>query len=128
MLSSDLATLYGVDAKVLNQAVGRNLVRFPKDFMFQLNSKELENKMGWRKLPFVFTEQGAAMLSGVLNSKIAIAVNIQIIRIFIKMRETALVQDKILVKLTEIEKVILNHDNKINKGEEDIRVVFKVLK
>ncbi|GMQ83062.1 MAG: ORF6N domain-containing protein [Rhodothermia bacterium] len=99
MLDQDLAKLYGVETRTLNQAVNRNSDRFPEDFMFRLSKKELDNwrsqivmsnptaKMGLRRSPYAFAEQGVAMLSSVLRSKRAIQVNIQIIRIFIKFRE-----------------------------------------
>lgn len=96
MLDVDLADLYQVQTKVLNQQVKRHLKRFPEDFMFQLSVTEFENLKsqfvtsswgGTRKLPFVFTEQGVAMLSGILNSDRAISVNIQIMRIFTKIRQ-----------------------------------------
>ena len=96
MLDKDLASLYGVSTGNLNKAVKRNLKRFPDDFMFRLTDNELENLKfqfgtsswgGTRSLPFAFTEQGVAMLSGVLNSDRAILVNIQIMRIFTKVRE-----------------------------------------
>ncbi len=97
MLDSDLALLYGVETKVLNQQVKRNLKRFPPDFMFQLTSEEfniLKSQIasskfgsgGKQKLPLVFTENGVAMLSGILNSDRAINVNISIMRIFTKLR------------------------------------------
>ncbi len=121
MLDRDLAELYGVETKVLNQAVKRNAERFPKDFMFQLSKTEFENwksqivtsnsdRMGLRKLPYAFTEQGVSMLSGVLNSAIAIQVHIQIIRVFTKMKEMLLTNKDILLKLEQIEK-----DVKTNK-------------
>lgn len=98
MLDFDLANLYGVETRVLNQAVRRNIERFPEDFMFQLTDEELKNwksqivisnsiKMGLRKLPYAFTEQGVAMLSGVLRSPIAIEVNIRIMRTFVVVRQ-----------------------------------------
>jgi hypothetical protein len=96
MLDSDLAELYGVETKVLNQAVKRNLERFPADFMYQLTLQEVRNLKsqivtssygGKRKRPFVFTEQGIAMLSSVLRSEQAIKVNIQIMRAFVKIRD-----------------------------------------
>ena len=96
MLDRDLAKLYGVETKVLNQAVKRNIKRFPEDFMFQLTSEEytvLKSQIvtsswgGTRKLPFAFTEQGLAMLSGLLNSNIAINVNITIMRTFVSIRK-----------------------------------------
>ena len=101
LLDSDLAELYGVSTKVLKQAVRRNIDRFPEDFLFELTSKEWKNLRsqfvtsslagqkswgGQRHTPFAFTEQGVAMLSSVLNSSQAVAVNIQIMRVFVKMR------------------------------------------
>ena len=96
MLDRDLAKLYQVETRTLNQAVKRNMKRFPEDFMFQLNSEEYEILMsqfvisswgGTRKLPYAFTEQGLAMLSGLLNSDIAINVNIAIMRTFVSIRK-----------------------------------------
>ena len=96
MLDRDLAKLYGVETKVLNQAVKRNIKRFPEDFMFRLTHQEYEilksqfvtsSWGGTRKLPFAFTEQGLAMLSGLLNSDIAIKVNIEIMRTFVTIRQ-----------------------------------------
>lgn len=119
MLDKDLAELYGVETKVLNQAVKRNLGRFPPDFMFQLTADELEvlksqivtsSWGGARKLPFAFTEMGVSMLSGVLKSEIAIKVHIQIIRVFAKMREHSLGNKDILRKLEKIEKSVAKHD------------------
>ena len=133
MLDRDLAELYGVETKVLNQAVKRNSERFPKDFMFQLMQDEweslrsqfvtLENGRGKypKYLPFAFTEQGVAMLSSVLNSSTAIKVNIQIIRIFTKMREMLLTNTDILLKLEKLEK-----DGTENK--KDITLIFQALK
>lgn len=95
MLDYDLAELYGIETRILNQAVKRNIKRFPPDFMFQLNKEEWKNLKsqivisswgGTRKLPFAFTEQGLAMLSGVLNSDTAIEVNIAIMRTFVAVR------------------------------------------
>ncbi len=130
MLDSDLAELYGVEVRVLNQAVKRNMNRFPKDFMFQLTKKEFENLKsqivtsswgGKRKLPNVFTEQGVSMLSGVLNSPVAIQVHIQIIRVFARMKELLLSHKNILLKLEKLEK-----DVKENKQE--IAIIFEALK
>lgn len=132
MLDKDLAELYQVETRVLNQAVRRNIDRFPKDFMFQLSKHEFENwisqfvisnseKMGLRKMPLVFTEQGVAMLSSVLNSKRAIAVNIQIIRIFTHMREILLTHKDILLQLEKIE-------TRLTGDDEDLKLVFKYLK
>lgn len=96
MLDKDLATLYGVETKALNQAVKRNIERFPDDFRFQLNKEECSKSQivtlnegrghNIKKLPYAFTEQGVAMLSGVLRSPTAVAVNVQIMRAFVKMR------------------------------------------
>jgi hypothetical protein len=99
MLDFDLAEMYEVETRVLNQSVKRNMKRFPNDFMFRLSKEEWENMKsqivisswgGTRKLPFAFTEQGVAMLSGLLNSDVAIAVNIRIMRAFVAIRELLL--------------------------------------
>lgn len=96
MLDFELADMYSVETRMLNQAVKRNTKRFPADFMFQLSYEEWNNLKsqfvtsswgGTRKLPFAFTEQGVAMLSGLLNSEVAIEVNINIMRAFVKMRQ-----------------------------------------
>ena len=130
MLDRDLAELYDVETKVLNQAVKRNSDRFPADFMFQLTKKEFENLKsqivtsswgGVRKMPFAFTEQGVAMLSSVLKSEIAIRVNIQIIRIFTRMRKMIITHKDILLQLEKIEKKLAGHD-------EEITLIFGYLK
>jgi hypothetical protein len=132
MLDRDLAELYQVETRVLNQAIRRNIDRFPKDFMFQLTEKEFKNwksqivisnseKMGLRKRPLAFTEQGVAMLSSVLNSETAIRVNIQIIRIFTRMREMIMNHKDILLQLEKIEKKLAGHDD-------DITLIFQYLK
>lgn len=138
MLDSDLAELYDVETKVLNQAVKRNLDRFPEDFMFQLsvdehNTLRSQNvtsnvKGGRRYLPFAFTEQGVAMLSSVLKSKTAIHVNIQIIRVFTRMRELLLNNREVLLKLEKVEKKLLMQDFTQHKHGEDIQSIFEVLK
>ena len=139
MLDRDLAEMYGVETRVLNQAVKRNERRFPADFMFQLTDLELENwksqnvisnkeKMGLRKLPNVFTEQGVAMLSSVLSSETAIEVNIQIIRIFTRIREVLITHKDVLIKMEQLEKKILKQDEKTNKHEEEIQLIFNALK
>jgi hypothetical protein len=107
MLDRDLAKLYQVGTKVLNQAVKRNPHRFPKDFMFQLTQSEIENLRSQivttnvsaksRTLPYVFTEQGVAMLSSVLNSEIAIDINIKIIRVFVELRQAIATQPEYIV-------------------------------
>jgi len=129
MLDSDLAILYGIPTGQLNRAVNRNIKRFPDDFMFRLTDEEFKNLIfqfgtsswgGSRKPPHVFTEQGVAMLSGVLNSDRAIAVNIQIMRIFIKVRQ--LLSDNTELRL-EIEKI----KNKLNNQDKNMEVVFQYL-
>ena len=122
MLDEDLAELYGVTTGNLNKAVKRNIARFPEDFMFQLTKEEFDNLIfqigtsGWggrRKLPYAFTEQGVAMLSGVLNSDRAIKVNIQIMRVFTRMREMIETHKEILKKLEHLERKEIEHDDKI---------------
>ena len=111
MLDFDLARLYQVETKVLNQAVKRNAKRFPPDFMFQLDSKEfadLKSQIvtsswgGTRKLPHAFTEQGVAMLSGILNSDIAIEANIAIMRAFVQVRQYLLAAASVSSELKEL--------------------------
>ena len=109
----DLAEMYLVETKKLKRQVRRNMDRFPEDFMFEINKEEFENLRsqigssswgGSRYLPMAFTEQGVAMLSSVLSSRMAIEVNIQIIRVFTKMREMILNHKDILLKLEKVEK------------------------
>ncbi len=129
MFDRDLAILYGVETRNLNQAVKRNIDRFPEDFMFQLNSSEFRawksqivisnsEKMGLRKIPYVFTEQGVAMLSSVLKSKRAIQVNIQIMRTFTKIREMIISNKELRLKMEDLER---KYDNKF-------QVVFDAIK
>jgi len=133
MLDRDLSTLYQVGTKQLNQAVKRNKDRFPEDFIFQLTFDEWESLRSQfvtlekgrgrysKYLPFAFTEQGVSMLSGVLNSEVAIRVHIQIIRVFAKMRELLLTHKEILLQLEKMEKKLTGHDV-------DIAVIFRYLK
>ena len=130
MLDTDLALLYQVENKQLKRQVRRNIDRFPDDFMFELTSSEFENLRsqigttswgGSRYMPMAFTEQGVSMLSGVLNSPVAIQVHIQIIRIFTRMRELLMTNKDIFLKLEKMEK-----DVKENK--QDIAMIFKALK
>ena len=131
MNDRDLAELYGVDTRQLNQQVKRNIKKFPKDFMIQLTAKEkdkivatcdhLQSLKFSKTLPFAFTEHGAVMLASVLNSDRAIEVNIQIVRIFTKMKELLLTHKDILLKLEQAEK-------KMNKHGDDIELIFKYLK
>ena len=137
MLDKDLARLYGVETKVLNQAVKRNIKRFPEDFMFQLSLEEYSNLKsqivtsswgGTRKLPLVFTEQGLAMLSGLLNSDTAINVNIAIMRTFASIRlylynnhEISLELETIKTKLELLERDHEENLEAVNDLSEDIR-------
>ena len=126
MLDRDLAGLYQVPTKVLNQAVKRNLGRFPEDFMFQLTKKEasrsqivtLKRGQNIKYLPYVFTEQGVAMLSSVLNSEVAISVNIQIIRTFVNLRRMITTRQELWIKIDEMDKNYNKH----------FQVVFKAIK
>lgn len=145
MMDSELAAMYGVETKVLNQAVKRNLDRFPEDFMFQLSNDEWQNlqskivdsndknalrsqnvtlekgKGKHRKyLPYVFTEQGVAMLSSVLNSPVAIQVNISIMRVFVNMRQWAANYEELLKKIEE-----LNISQ--NEHQEHIRNIYQII-
>jgi len=132
MLDRDLALLYGVDTKRLKEAVKRNLSRFPDDFMFELSKEELANwrsqfgtsksvKMGLRIPPFAFTEYGLLMLASVLNSERAIQINIQIVRVFSRMRTMIESHKEILRKLELLEKKDLELDEKVT-------LVFEYLK
>ncbi len=129
MIDKDLSALYGVETKVLNQAVKRNLMRFPNDFMFQLTKEEFENllrsqfvtlKRGEHSkyLPYVFTENGIAMLSSVLKSKRAITINIQIMRTFTKLRKMLSADKKLRQKIEEIE----------NKYDTQFKIVFDAIR
>jgi len=131
MIDRDLAELYGIETRRLKEAVRRNRKRFPEDFMFEMTKEELFNwrsqiatsnseRMGLRYQPFCFTEQGMTMLSCVLNSERAIRVNIQIIRIFTRMRELLIPNRDILQKLMDLESQGLDHDKEIN-------LIFKYL-
>jgi hypothetical protein len=128
MLDSDLANLYGIETKVLNQAVKRNINRFPEDFMFQLIPTEYESlksqtvtskqgRGGKVKLPLVFTENGVAMLSGILNSERAISVNIAIMRIFTTLRSFHMLEKDLTRQIGELK----SDTNKI------FRIVFERL-
>ena len=122
MLDRDLAILYGIETKLLNQAVKRNMSRFPEDFMFQLTEIEFQNLKsqivtsswgGTRKLPYAFTEHGVLMLSSVLKSDKAIQVNIQIMRIFTKVRQMLLDTTELKIDILQIQKKLENHDKNI---------------
>jgi hypothetical protein len=124
LLDANLATLYGVPTGALVQAVKRNIDRFPEDFMFQLTAGEWaalrsqfvipnDGRGGRRYAPYAFTEQGVAMLSSVLNSTRAIAVNIEIMRAFVRMRELLASNKELAVKLAELERKLASHDQAI---------------
>ena len=132
MLSTDLATLYGIIPKVLMQAVKRNLLRFPSDFMFQLNPDEWANLKsqfvtssleyikhgGARTAPYAFTEQGVAMLSSVLNSERAINVNIEIMRTFVKLRQLVTEHKDLTHRLDALE----------DRYDDQFKVVFDAIR
>jgi hypothetical protein len=131
MIDKDLAALYNVTTKRLNEQVKRNSERFPEDFMFQLTQDEKDevvancdhlSKIKYSpNLPYAFTEHGAVMLAGVLNSQKAIAVNIEIIRVFNLMRESLLTYKDVLLKIEQLEQQTLQHSG-------DIRIIFDYLK
>ena len=132
MIDSDLAELYGIETRVLTQTVKRNLSRFPSDFMFQLSDEEAEslrsqlvmskNRRGGRRyLPYVFTEQGVAMLSSVLNSKRAVEINIEIMRAFVRLRQFVLSHKELAGKLDALERKFESHDANIRSLFEAIR-------
>ncbi|MBI5299810.1 MAG: ORF6N domain-containing protein [Deltaproteobacteria bacterium] len=127
LLDSDLAELYGVKTKIVNKAVGRNQARFPQDFAFQLTEEENQTlrfhfgtskkKGGRRYLPYVFTEQGVAMLSGILQSKKAILVNVAIMRTFVKLRRMIATHKDLAQQLEQLEK----------KYDRQFKVVFDAI-
>ena len=126
MIDRDLAELYEVETRILNQAVKRNADRFPNDFMFQLTAKEFiewksqiviskSEKMGIRRPPFAFTEQGVAMLSGVISSKKAVKMNISIMRAFVEIRRAIINNKNIGNKLKMLEEKLGEHDVQLNQ-------------
>ena len=130
MLDFELSELYETETKQLKRQVRRNIDRFPDDFMFELTIQEFSDLRsqfgtsswgGTRYTPMAFTEQGVAMLSSVLNSSTAIKVNIQIIRIFTRMKEMLLTNKDILLKLEQLE-------NKVSQHDENIQMIFEALK
>ena len=140
MLDSDLAALYGVELRSLNQAVKRNIDRFPADFMFQLTDEEWKNqrsqfvifnKDARKYKPFAFTEHGILMLSSVLNSGKAIEVNIQIMRIFVEMRRYVLSKSEKNNQIAEFRKLLMLHientDHKISEHDEAIKQIIFAL-
>jgi len=128
MFDSDLAELYGVETKSLTRQVRRNVERFPEDFMFRLTKDEFlrcqigtSSYGGRRYLPYVFTQEGVAMLSSVVNSKRAVQVNIVIMRAFVKLREILSVHKELVYKLNELERKTGKHDVEIQSIFEAIR-------
>lgn len=134
MLDSELAELYGIDTRSFNQAVKRNIDRFPDEFMFQLNETEFDNLRsqivissshgGRRYLPYVFTEQGVAMLSAVLKSKTAIEVSIQIMHAFVEMRKFFAIHGDLVMKIQQIEQKQILHEA---KTQEKFEAIFSAL-
>jgi phage regulator Rha-like protein len=140
MLDSDLAALYGVELRSLNQAVKRNVGRFPQDFMFQLTAEEWKNlrsqivifnKDTRKYKPYSFTEHGILMLSSVLNSDRAIKINIQVMRIFVQMRQYVLSKNATNEQIAELRKLLLLHientDHKLSKQDKTIEQIIMVL-
>lgn len=137
MLDSDLAHLYGVTTKRLNEQVKRNKDRFPEDFMFRLSNKELEDwrshfatsnpasKMGLRRPPYVFTEHGALQLASVLTSSKATQVSLLVVRAFVQLRELLSTHTKVAHKLEELERKIASHDETITSIIEAIRQLME---
>ncbi len=137
MLDADLAKLYGVTTFNLNKAVKRNSARFPEDFMFRLSAQETaaltfqigiskpKGRGGRRNAPYVFTEQGVAMLSSVLRSKRAIQVNIIIMRAFVKLRELAVNHRALATKLAQLERKVGGHDGQIRSLFDAIRQLME---
>ena len=133
MLDSDLAMLYGVETRALNQAVKRNIERFPEHFMFQLTFEEYRNLIsqnvtsswgGVRKMPYAFTEQGVAMLSSILKSKKAIQINIQIMGTFVSMRKWAIDNEDLSKRLSELEHYFIEH---CKDQEYDMRKLYEAI-
>ena len=133
MLDADLAEMYGVETRALKQAVRRNKIRFPEDFMFELTSEEWEalrsqiviskkeGKGGSRYLPYAFTEHGVMQLATVLNTEQAVMVNIQIVRVYARMKELLIMHKDILLKLEQLE-------GKTDKHDKEIQLIFSYIK
>lgn len=143
MLDAELAALYGVETKVLVQAIKRNIERFPADFMFQLSTEEFANLRsqfvtsssgygGRRYAPYAFTEQGVAMLSSVLNSQRAIAINIEIMRAFVQVRSMAATHQDLAKQLAELqdktESLAMSHDTFSRNTRAQLKQVFDALR
>lgn len=141
LLDSDLARLYGVETRVLVQAVKRNIERFPADFMFQLSAEEVADLRsqtvtsswgGRRYAPFAFTEQGVAMLSSVLRSPQAIAVNIEVMRVFVRLREMLASNKELAARLAELESktelLAFKHDQFADNTRAQLKQVFEAIR
>lgn len=133
MLDEDLAKIYGVETRILNQAIRRNLDRFPEDFMFQLTKEEFTNLIsqivisrwgGRRKKPFVFTEHGAVMLASVLRSKRAVQMSIEVVKAFVRLRHVLASHKDMEKQLTEIRSFMLKQSNKTDR---EFRKVWKAI-
>jgi len=136
MLDEDLAKIYQVETRALNQAVKRNIARFPKEFMFQLTREEFQNLKsqivtsswgGRRKLPIAFTEHGVVMLSSVLNSKIATQINISVVNAFIAMRHHALTKPDNNTQIAALRKLLMLYFEKNDKRVNDIIIALNNL-
>ena len=149
MVDSDLADLYEIETKMLNRAVKRNITRFPANFMFQLTNEELESlkyqfgtsnnslksqivtsktgRGGRRTLPYVFTEQGVAMLSSVLHTEKAIQINIQIMNTFVQMRQWAIENKDLARRISELESYFIEHCKDYNKDMSKIYEAIDLL-
>ena len=138
MLDSDLAKLYEIKTSNLNKAVKRNIARFPKDFMFQLTKEEFDNLIfqsgiskpnrgGRRFMPYVFTEQGVAMLSSVLQTERAISINIQIMRTFVQIKQFALENKDLSKRITELEHYFMEHSKDYREDLKEIHQAIDLL-
>lgn len=140
MLDRDLALMYGIDTRRLNQAVRRNRDRFPDDFMLSLTRKEIwgisqivtsspsTGSLKYAKSVFAFTEQGVAMLSSVLKSSRAVRVNIAIMRAFVQLRETLLMHKSLIPQLESLEKRLTHHDGMLGKHAAEIHSIFQAIR
>ncbi len=133
LIDVDLASLYGVETRVLNQAIKRNLDRFPADFMFRLSAKELENwrsqfvmsnpsaRMGLRRAPYAFTEHGALMAASVLNTPRAVEVSVYVVRAFVRLRQVLAANKELARKLNALDRKVSSHDQAISGLVDTIR-------
>ncbi len=139
MIDRDLAVMYDTQTKRIKEAVRRNISRFPEHFLFELTKEEFHNwrsqfassnpsdKMGLRYPPFCFTEHGVLMLSNVLKSNSAVKMSIRIVEIFVKMREMLSSNKDILIKLEQLERKLMKQDERSNKYEQEIKILFEAI-